>query len=121
MELRLAAGTPFETTLETAERFADAARAVNEEFGGTAIHTVSVIAGATAPTHLRSEESRIDSHVATVRAQLVETPPRSAAVGEIERAWRRQIGEQSYLEEVEFQTTRVHIKPDVAYAHRGRR
>ena len=87
-----------------------------EEFGGTAIHTVSVIVGATAPTRLRSEESRIDSHVASVRAHLVDTPPRTATIGEIEQAWRRQIGDQSYLEEVEFQTTRIHVKPDVAYA-----
>ena len=43
-------------------------------------------------------------------------PPRTATIAEIEQTWRRQIGAQSYVEEVEFQTTRIHILPDVAYA-----
>ena len=116
VDLRLAAGTPFEKTLATANRFADAARAVNEEFGGTAIHTVSVVAGSTASSRLQREEARVASHVASVRANLTEMPPRTVSIAEIEQAWRRHIGDHSYLEEIEFQTTRIHARPDVAYA-----
>ena len=116
VDLRHAAGTPFETTLATAERFADAVRSVNEEFGGTAIRSVTVVAGTTASTGLRNQTSPISSHVASVRANLAEMPPRTATIAEIEQAWRRHAGDQSYLEELEFQSTRLRSNPDVAYA-----
>ena len=117
VDLRLAAGTPIETTLEAAERVADAARAVNEEFGGTAIRAVTVVAGTTASSNLlKRAESPVSSHLASVRASLAETPRRTASIAEIEQAWRRHIGDHSYLESLDFQTARFHVNPDVGYA-----
>ena len=114
--LQLPAGAPFESTLAAADRFASAGHAVNDDLGGTAIRSVSVIAGNVAATGFRHEDARNASHLASVKLHLNEQPMRSASPTEIERLWRRHIGDISYLEKVEYQTTRVQDRPSVAYA-----
>ena len=114
--LQLPVGAPFETTLAAAERFAGAAHAVNDVLGGTAIHSVSIIAGNVASTGLGHRDENNASHLASVKLHLNARPIRSASPAEIERLWRRQIGDISYLEKVEYQTTRVQDRPSVAYA-----
>ena len=116
-DIRLPAGTPFETTAAAAERFADAARGVNETLGGTAVHSISVVVGGMTPSRLDdSGGSPNDSHLASVRLHLNAQPERTATLGEIERLWREGVGDTSSLEKLEIQTTRLYHRPNVAYA-----
>ncbi len=114
-DLHLPVGTPFETTLAAAEHVAAAAHAMNEQLEGESIEAVSVLAGNLASTRTGEERSNA-SHLATVVAHLNKRPVREASPGQIERAWRRNIGELSYLERMEFQSTIIQFGPNVAYA-----
>ncbi len=116
-ELRLPAGSPFEATLAAAERFRDAAKGVNNDLGGSAIKSVSMVVGNILPTWPRDDAVR-GEHVATVKAHLYRRPVREAAPGEVERAWRARIGDVSSLEHVEYVLTRGKIRPNLAYSIR---
>ena len=114
-DLRLPVGTPFEVTLATAERFASAARAINDELEGTSINGVSVLAGnLAAPSPV--DEFHNAGHLASVRIHLNPRPDRSASPVGIERAWRRLAGAVPEAESIEFRTTRVKFPPSVAYS-----
>ena len=119
-DLQLPIGSPFDATLATAERFVSAAHAVNDQLGGTAIESISIVVGNVAPTQLRDEDEQNRSHLASVRLHLHDRPIRTESPADVERLWRRQVGDLSYLETVEFQTTRVQDKPTVAYAVKHR-
>ncbi len=114
--IRLPIGVPFEQTLATAERFVEAGHAVNEHLGGTAVHSVSIIVGNTVAAQLRDDDTGNASHLASVKLHLHNRPARTASPREIERLWREYVGDISYLERVEYQTTRVQDNPTVAYA-----
>ena len=114
-DIRLPVGTPFVDTRAVAERFASAARAVNDKLEGTSINAVSVLVGNLASPR-RMEKADNASHLASVRVHLAPRPERTASPSEIERAWRRQLGEVSEVEELEFRTTRLRFPPSVAYA-----
>ncbi len=117
-ELELPVGTPFETTAATARQFANAASAVNEQFEGTAIKSISLVVGnlgGAAGTDVHRDD-RIESHLASVKLQLHERPLRKASPEEIERQWRKNAAEIYHLEKVHFQNTRVRFKPSIAYA-----
>lgn len=114
-DLSLPVGAPFQATLATAERFVNAAHAINAQSNGTPVNAVSIVVGnVVAPR--TSEEMANSSHLSTVRVHLNDRPIRTVSPQEIERMWRRNIGDVSYLENVEFHTTRVRPKPNVAYA-----
>ena len=51
-----------------------------------------------------------------MRLHLHDRPVRTESPADIERLWRRHVGDVSYLEKVEYQTTRVQDRPTVAYA-----
>ncbi len=114
-DLHLPPGTPFEQTLTAAGRFADAARSINDQLDGTSVKTIAIIAGnqsAVRTTDLRANRS----NVASVRIHLNPRPVRTASSRDIERVWRRNVGETSELEKVEFHGARVKAKPPVSYA-----
>ena len=116
-DIRLPAGSPFEATASAAERFVDAARGMNEALGGTVVHSISVVVGGMTPSRLDDAGgSPNHSHLASVRIHLNEQPVRTATLGEIERMWRQGIGDTSFVEKLEIQTTRLYLRPDVAYA-----
>ena len=113
-DLRLPVGTPFEVTLAAAERFASAARAINDELDGTSINGVSILAGNLAgPSPIN--ESRNAGHLASVRVHLNPRPERIAAPVDIERTWRRLAGVVPEAGSVAYRTTRVKFPPSVAY------
>ena len=114
-DLHLPIGTPFEVTLATAERFARAARALNEELGGSSIDAVSVLVGNLAAQHLIDQQGNA-AHLASVRVHLAPQAVRAASPVEIERTWRRLAGAVSGAEKIEFRTTRVRFPPNVAYS-----
>ncbi len=114
-DIYLPVGAPFDATHATAEHFADAAQAMNEELGGMAINSVSMLVGnVMLPSYMDRDFN--ESHMATVRLHLNEKPLRTLTPQEIERAWRGKLGDISYLEKTEFQTTRMHIGASAAYA-----
>ena len=113
--LFLPVGTPFRTTLATAREVADAAYATNEEFPGESIDTVSILAGNTVSVRALTDLAN-GSHLAGVRLELHDRPLRQASPSEIERAWRRNIGDLSHVERAEFHTARIQPRPGVAYA-----
>ncbi len=116
-DLHLPAGTPFETTLATAERFADAAQAANDHLGGTSVKSVALVAGNL--MRIRTADIRHNnnqSHMASVRVHLHPYPIRAISPRDIERAWRESVGDTTALEKVEFRSARVQTKPTVSYA-----
>ena len=115
MSLRLPVGTPFAATLAAAEQVVDAAYAMNEQLPGESIDAVSILAGDVMSPRAVARESR-GSHIAGVRVHLNERPIREASPAEIERVWRRNIGELPYLERMEVLTTDVRSRPTVSYA-----
>ena len=116
-DIRLPVGSPFEATASAAERFVDAARSMNETLGGTAVHSISVVVGGMTPSRLDDAGgSPNHSHLASVRIHLNEQPVRTATLGEIERIWRQEVGDTSFVEKLEIQTTRLYLRPDVSYA-----
>ncbi len=114
-DLRFPAGTPFEKTLAATERFAAAARAADERLEGDSIASITTVAGGVASSTVGRREPNA-SHVASVRLHLRDRPERVAAPTEIARAWRREIGDMSHLEEAVFQVTRSQPFSNVAYA-----
>ena len=114
-DLRLPVGTPFDTTLATAERFVNAAHAINEQLDGTPVKSIGVVVGNVVSPRTM-EDVPNSTHLASVKIHLNKRPVRTASPQEIERIWRQTIGDVSYVESVEFHTARVRAKPSVAYA-----
>ena len=114
-DLMLPTGAPFETTLSFAERFVSAAESINQQLGSDSINAVSMMVGNLASSK-HGEEDRPRSHVASVRLHLNDHPIRTASPWDIAQLWRRNVGDTSYLESVEYETSRVRAKPSVAYA-----
>ncbi|MCY4029954.1 MAG: efflux RND transporter permease subunit, partial [Acidobacteria bacterium] len=115
--LFLPVGTPFRTTLATAREVADAAYATNEELPGESIDTVSILAGHTVSTRAQTDLANGSPLAgAGVRLQLHDRPLRQASPSEVERAWRRNIGDLPYVERAEFHIARIQPRPSVAYA-----
>lgn len=114
-ELQLPIGTPFATTLATAEDMADAAQAINEQLPGESVRGVSILAGYLVSSRATGHDLG-GSHLGTVRVHLHDRPVRAASPPEIERAWREQVGDVSHVEKMEYQTTRVQVRPTVSYA-----
>ena len=115
VDLALPTGTPFETTLATAERFVEAARLINGQSAGTPVDSISVMAGSYfASSNLAL--ARIDSHRASVVVHLNERPERQASIQEVQRQLRQNVGDVSYLESVRYYTGVTRPAPGVAYA-----
>ena len=115
VELELPFGTPFATTLAAAEDMADAAHALNEQLPGESVRGVSILAGYLVSSRATGHDLS-GSHLGTVRVHLNDRPVRVVSPAEIERAWREQVGDVSHVEKLEFQTTRIQVRPTVAYA-----
>jgi multidrug efflux pump subunit AcrB len=115
VELQLPFGTPFATTLATAEEMADAAGAINEQLPGESVRGTSILAGYLVSSRATGHDLS-GSHLATVRVHLYDRPARVVSPAEVERAWREQAGDVSHVEKIEYQTTRIQARPTVAYA-----
>ena len=114
-DLTLPVGTPFEVTLAAAERFSDAALAVNEQGEGTSVESVSIIAGNVLSRRTAAAGPN-RSHLASVVVHLHERPIRRMSVLGITGQWRENIGDVSYLESVSYYTQRTQSESGVAYA-----
>ena len=116
VDLYLPVGTPFAATLAAAEQVADAAYATNDQLEGESIEAVGILVGNIGSRAFNENEVANSSHLAVVTVRLNERPVRTASPAEIERAWRRNIGDVSHLEKMEFQIARVRTRPGVSYA-----
>ena len=117
-DLQLPVGATFNSSADAAQRFAAAARMINEQLEGTSIRSIGVKVGelSDARASRTSQEEAIRSNVASVTLRLHDRPIRQVSPEEIENAWRRNVGFTSDLEEVSIQTTRFRFEPSVAYA-----
>ena len=117
-DLELPAGAPFDASVATGRRFVRAARAINDQLGGTAIESISLTVGnlgdATGSRTGQDDANR--SHLASVRLHLHKRPLREASPEVIARLWRQNVGDVTELEKVTIQTTRIRFPPGVAYA-----
>ena len=114
-DLTLPAGTPFEVTLAAAERFSDAALAVNEQGEGTSVEAVSIMAG-NVLSRRTAEAGPNRSHLASVVVHVNERPIRRMPILGIARQWRENVGDVSYLQSVTYYTQRTQSESGVAYA-----
>lgn len=114
-DLTLPVGTPFEVTLAAAERFSDAALAVNDQSEGTSVEAVSIMAG-NVLSRRTAEAGPNRSHLASVVVHLNAQPIRRTPVLEVTRQWRENIGDVSYLQSVTYYTQRTQSESGVAYA-----
>ncbi|MDE2782541.1 MAG: efflux RND transporter permease subunit [Gemmatimonadota bacterium] len=114
-DLTLPVGTPFEVTLAAAERFSDAALAVNDQSEGTSVEAVSIMAG-NVLSRRTAEPGPNRSHLASVVVHLNERPIRRTSILGVTRQWRENIGDVSYLQSVAYYTQRTQSESGVAYA-----
>ena len=117
VDLHLPVGAPIESTVAVAEHAAAAASLINDQVPGESISAISIVVGNLVSSRSAEAES-VGSHVAFVRAHLNERPVRQARPVEIERAWRRNIGDVSHLERIEFQSSRIRTRPSLSYSLR---
>ncbi len=113
-ELHLPVGTSLEVTREAAQKVAAAIDAVNEQFQGEPVRSVSVVVGQPAQYPLVGAPVT-QSHIAGIRAHLNEQPLRRATPTEVARAWRRNLGSIAHLDRVEFWSAQARTRPNVAY------
>ena len=114
-DLTLPVGTPFEVTLAAAERFSEAALAVNDQSEGTSVEAVSIMAG-NVLSRRTAEAGPNRSHLASVVVHLNERPIRRMSILGVTSQWRENIGDVSYLESVVYYTQRTQSEQGVAYA-----
>ena len=114
-DIYLPAGAPFEETLATADRFVEAAYAINDRLDGTAVDAVSMIVG-NIGTEWQIKAQLNSSHLASVRLHLGDQADRNASPPEVERAWREAVGPVANLEKVEFRSGRIPARPSVSYS-----
>ena len=115
VDLILPVGTPFEVTLAAAERFVGAAEALNDQFGGTPVESISLMAGNLLVPATRALAAN-RSHLASVVVHLNESPARRASIPDVQRQWRENVGDVAYLEEVVYYASRARAAPGIAYA-----
>ena len=96
-DLYLPVGTPFATTLATAERVADAAAGLDDAFGGNTVRGVSMFVGNLFSAPVDEDETHA-SHLASVTLHLADAAGRPASVFDVEEAWAQTIGQVPRLE-----------------------
>ncbi len=115
VDLTLPIGTPFETTLATAQRFVDAAEQINDRSDGTPVDSVSVMVGNwfAAPNFVLTS---INSHLASVVVHLNDRSLRDSSIQDVQRQLRENVGDVSYLEDIRFYTGNQRPASGIAYA-----
>ena len=111
-------GTSFDVTRRAAEDMVIAAKAVNQEVGGSSFDSLSVtIGGVSRAGGGPSGGSRmtIASHLASIKIQLANEPLRTLSAAELEKRWRSQVGEIAGVERLSFVSEFFSGGADVEY------
>ena len=114
-DLYLPVGTPFETTLATARRVADEAAALDDAFGGSTVHGVTMFVGNLFSSPTDEDEVHV-GHLASVMLHMADRPGRTASATDIEEAWIRRIGNVPLLERFAVGAHVSTLGDSVAYA-----
>ena len=104
-DLEFPVGTPFEVTRAAAERLVDAAYATNEEVGGTSFRSVSATIGGTINTGGGpggGNRLSASNNLASIQIQLNGEPARTLSAGDLERIWRRKVGDIPGVERLSY-------------------
>ena len=115
VDLTLPIGTPFETTLATAQRFVDAAEQINDQSDETPVDSVSIMVGNWFATPNLVSTS-INSHLASVVVHLNDRTLRESSIQDVQRQLRDNVGDVSYLEDIRFYTGNQRPASGIAYA-----
>ena len=115
VDLTLPVGTPFDVTVAAAERFVAAAEALNGQFGGTPVESVSLMVGNLLAPQTRTVAAN-RSHLASVVVHLNERPTRLSSMADVQRQWRQNVGDAAYVEELVYYASRTRSAPGIAYA-----
>ena len=117
-DLAFPVGTPFEVTRAAADRLAEAAYAVQAAVEGDPFRSVSATIGGR-PTAARGPGDgnafSVAGHVATVQIQLNPEPLRKRSATDLERLWRRQVGDIAGAEALSFSAVFLAQGADVEY------
>ena len=104
-EIEFPVGTPFEVTRAAAERVVRAAYATNEEVGGTSFRSVSATIGGTIGSGGGpggGSQLSASTNVASIQIQLNNEPLRTLSAGDLERIWRRNVGDIPGVERLSY-------------------
>ena len=117
-DLTLPAGTPFEVTAATAQRFAEQGYAINDQLEGTPVARVSILAGAAAPIRddVGAHRTGGRTHQASIRLHLNERPLRQSYPSAVEAAWRQSLASVPEVESAVFLRHSYGLSADVAYS-----
>ena len=96
-DLYLPVGTPFATTLATADRVAAAGAALDDAFGGNTVRGVSMFVGNLFSAPADEDETHA-SHLASVMLHVADSAGRTASVFDVGEAWAQRIGHVPLLE-----------------------
>ena len=123
VDLTFPTGTPFDVTVAAAEQVTEAAHRTNEQLDGDPVRTVSIIGGRHIgqPSLLGADSSTAwATHLASVVLHLKDESQRSVSPRQIERLWRRNIGDVPGTVKVRSNAGEGLATPGVAYvlAHR---
>ena len=119
-ELYFPVGTPFASTLATAEDIVRAAETTGEKLGDDPIKSISLSVGfpAKLSRDVKHNVAVDRSHIASIRVHLNDEQTRNVTIPEFERVWREEIGNLPAVERLEFKFTRTEPQPTVAYSLR---
>lgn len=98
-------GTPFRITRAAAEHVAAAARALNEDVGGTSFRSVSMTIGgqtATGGGPGGGSGMTIASNLSSIQIQLNSEPLRTLSAADLERLWRQKVGDIPGVERLSY-------------------
>jgi len=98
-------GTPFEVTSAAAQKLITAAKAVNQETGGTSFNSISATIGGQSRTGGGpggGSRMSVASHLASIQIQLSSEPRRTLSAKELERRWRTEVGQIAGVERLSF-------------------
>lgn len=104
-DLEFPVGTPFEVTRTAAERLVEAAYATNEEVGGTSFRSVSATIGGTINSGGGpggGNQLSASNNLASIQIQLNGEPERTLSAVELERIWRRKVGDIPGVERLSY-------------------
>lgn len=98
-------GTPFDATVAATEKFVSAGNLLNEQFEGTTVSSVTVMAGNffPSPSQRRISGKILNrSHIASVRLNLHPRPEREISPLQVISAWQQNVGVVGEAAKVEY-------------------
>ena len=111
-------GTPFEVTQAAAEKLVSAAERVNESAEGKSFKSVSMTVGGQTSTGggpFGGGRVTMANHLASIQIRLNPEPLRKLSADELERLWRKEVGQIPGVEKLNYVSQFFGNPSDIAY------